>query len=540
MSRISNLPRRNWTDNAERISVDLTGSLRTRNGTMILRPVQAVAIWEAYQCRGLFGNLRVGAGKTLVTGLLPVVLNAARPMLLVPASLVKDTALKFRELRDHWQIPHTIRVVSYSRLGCTQHSELINAYQPDLIIADEAQKLRHLTKSAAARRVARYMSARPATKFAALSGTLTKGSILDYWHLLRWALGDGAPIPMHEESVAEWAALLDAKSEERPNWDVLEPHFGLVSDVSQARGAFRERLESTPGVIISQDSFGGPLEIRKVACTVPAAVEPHLTTLRKTWRAPDGWDLGDARFEVWRVARQLALGFCYVHDPRPPEDWFAARRAWCSLARKIIEWSPRFDSEFQVAGAVALGHLGLDAQRVWSDWNEIKPTFAPNTVPLWFSDAAIERAALWGWEAPGLIWTAHVAFGERLAKGTGWAYYRDGGLDASGRPIERADPNQTAIVSVDANYTGRNLQPNPLTGWAGFARNLLVSPDTSGYVWEQLIGRTHRDGQTRPVTVDVWETIKEDSDAIRNALLEAQYTFETTKLEQKILGRLSP
>jgi superfamily II DNA or RNA helicase len=68
-----NLPKR---DSQFDLSMKLTQKLRTENGTMTLRPIQAQALSELEQCQGLFAPIRVGGGKTLISLLAPALLQA--------------------------------------------------------------------------------------------------------------------------------------------------------------------------------------------------------------------------------------------------------------------------------------------------------------------------------------------------------------------------------------------------------------------------------------------------------------------------------
>lgn len=542
-NRIANLPRRDWTEKAELIRDDMTSALRTPYGTMRLRPVQAAALYEAFETGGLFANIRVGGGKTIITALLPQIMGAERPLLLVPASLIRKTRDEFRELRKHWQIINTLRVESYTKLGVTRHAELLWDYRPDLIIADEAHKLKHVRKSACARRVARYISEFPETKMAALSGTLTKGSIKDYAHILDWCLRDFAPIPRTIEGQDKWASCLDPKVEKRGNPGDLRESLGdrVLQGVKEARQAYRDRLIQTPGVIVSIDSFeGAGLTIQPKVVETPEKMEEHFANLRTLWMAPDEWLLADSRFEVWAVARQLALGFYYKHEPRPPRPWFNARKNWCSFVRHVLSYSEHYDSQLQVFQACEAGTLNplywVDERQehvdVFAEWLEIKDTFIPNTVPVWLSDHAVKAAQEWGTNQGGrggIVWVEHQAFARKLAERTGWPYFGAKGRDdQTGRYIEQTKPGETIIASVAANMTGRNLQKH--------SRNLIVSPLNSGVGWEQKLGRTHREGQLKDVvTVDYFVACYENLTCLENAIAECSYAFHTTGQPQKLL-----
>src|SRR5678816_4636049 len=102
---------------------------------MTLRPIQALALVEAAETGGLFAPIRVGGGKTLLSLLLPVVLGAERPLLLLPAKLIEKTRRAMHALQQHWRIARHTRLVSYELLGRAQAAELLDRFEPDLIIA---------------------------------------------------------------------------------------------------------------------------------------------------------------------------------------------------------------------------------------------------------------------------------------------------------------------------------------------------------------------------------------------------------------------
>jgi hypothetical protein len=266
------------------------------------------------------------------------------------------------------------------------------------------------------------------------------------------------------------------------------------------------------------------LRIRTISKTVPDSMSEDFRRLRDEWTAPDGWLLADAAFEVWRVARQFALGFYYRHDPRPPEDWWNARRAWCRFVRRVIQESEQFDSEFQVANACATGAIYCDE---YANWLAIRDSFVPNTVAEWLSPHALLSTLEWGQRnTPGVIWTEHVAFAEALSELSGWHYYGEEGTNSAGDFVESADPAKNAILSIRANGTGRNLQ--------AWNRALVVSPENSGVVWEQMLGRLHREGQKSAVEFDVMCHVPEHDRALDKARLDAEYIQETTLQQQKL------
>lgn len=211
LGRILALPRRVWSPaDAQSLAHDLSQVLG--DGSVSLRPIQAIALVELAQCRGLFAPIRVGGGKTLVSLLAARMVGAERPLLLVPANLVDKTEREARTLRLHWDVPELVRVMSYEILGRVQAAEALDRYAPDLVFADECHRLKHANR-AVTRRVMRYLKAHPEVVFAAASGTITTRSILDYAHLVGRALGLGSPLPLSRNQREEWSAALDGDGE---------------------------------------------------------------------------------------------------------------------------------------------------------------------------------------------------------------------------------------------------------------------------------------------------------------------------------------
>ena len=138
--------------------------------------------------------------------------------------------------------------------------------------------------------------------------------------------------------------------------------------------------------------------------------------------------------------------------------------------------------------------------------------------------------AKWAAESPGLVWTERPAMGERLAQATGLPYYANLGIDQqSGAFLENHDPGRgSCIVSIEANSVGRNLQ--------SWQRNLVVDVQPNGAKWEQMLGRTHRDGQqAERVDVDVLFGCIEDVTGFWRAVEDSQYAEDMTGQAQKLV-----
>ena len=535
--RIERLPRRSMVDIAESLADELTELLRRDGGSMRLRPIQAVSLYELGEIGGLFGLLRVGAGKTLISMLAPVVSFAERPLLLIPASLKQKTERDFALLSRHWEEPPYIRIMSYEMLGRAQSAETLEKYEPDQIIADEAHRLKN-RQAACTRRVRRYMNAHPETIFVAMSGTMTKRSLLDYAHILKWCLPPvDAPLPRWYADLELWADALDERKGQirRADPGALRVFCNDAelemwdSDVrTAARRGFRRRLIDTPGIVATQETpIDASLILTSVEPKVDACVEASFETLRRSFKTPDEWPIADG-LAMFRHARELALGFYYVWNPRPPKWWLVARTEWCAYVRKVLKHSKRLDTEKQVRDWVRQAAPD-DGIEVLEDWLEVRDEFKPNTEPRWISDCVVKFCADWARKNNGIVWVEHTCFGERLAELSGLPFYGRKGLDRNKRFIEDHPHGKPMIASIASNSTGRNLQH-------GWHKSLISSMPPNGLQNEQLLGRVHRDLQKADeVFFDVVVTCPEHVGAFWQAVRDCHFVHDTTGSPQKML-----
>ncbi len=565
LRRVVDLPRRRWEKGIggrhgtpEELAVLMTEAFKREGGTQVLRPVQAACLAELHDFGGLLGAIRVGGGKTHVSFLAPKVLECKRPLLLIPAKLRDKTEREWLKLQRDWVLPR-IRMEHYELLGRANHADMLTNYGPDLIIADECHRLKNPSASVS-RRVERYIEEhRP--KFAGMSGTITKRSLFEYWKLLKWALGEERmPLPSQWEQVMEWAGALDVthtfQTRNHPGALVLfcdeeetkAVDYGGVVALSAVRKAYQRRLTETPGVISTVDE--------QVSCSLSISqakldldhLAPYFAQLR-SGETPDGHPWSEA-VDLWRHARELVSGFFYRWDPRPPQSWLVPRSNWCKIVRKILSHSRTWDSELQVVNAVRSGGCDdhwiedarlsipgvitnhrfpgrLYAPEAWDEWNSVKDTFKINQVPVWIDDTVLNFSFEWLKKHNGIVWTEHRAFGDRLSEISGMPYYGQGGIDKkTKKSIE--DEKGPCIASIMANGEGRNLQR--------YSENLVVSCPPNGGVWEQLLGRTHRDGQEADeVSFEVLLGCKESWSGFQKAFGDARYMQDTTGSSQKLL-----
>lgn len=563
ITRIAALPRRVWSEDASiKLAEALTRELRRPGGTMHLRPVQAIALYEAMELGGMFGPQRVGAGKSLLFLLLPLVLEAKRPVLFTQANLVEktwnDPTAGYKVLSEHWYLPKNIQIISCEMMGLVQSANKLDYIKPDFMGLDECHVWKN-RRAGRTRRLVRYMREYPETRVAAASGTIMKGSIEDFAHVLRWCLKTGAPVPNTDEETSKWAEALDEKvnplSRRKPGalFD-LGPTPSDGSEITRARQVFQARLLETPGVVASARNDGVTCSLQVTMQEYqPAAVTvqhianmkglndtPEMTAAGKglAWITPDGWTFSEA-IELRRYIRELALGFHGVWDPRPLDEWRNARRDWAVFVRETLSVSRTLDTELQVANATDAGTLPDSRQtmgtHVLATWRyeRDKPReggrpFKINAKPVWHDDTALHACVKWMEKERGIVWCEHVFFAKRLAQLSGCTYYGADGLSEAGESITLVQSGRAIIASVQANSTGRNLQM--------FDSNLITSFPPSAHIVEQLLGRTHRDGQEADtVRAFVLMGCREHHEALMRAIDGAKAALDTLGHEQKIL-----
>lgn len=528
LERVMNLPRR-----APEVDDDLITQvsrlLNTKDGK--LRPLQCLALVEMVRVGGLLGGLEVGAGKTLVSFLAPTVLGSVRPLLLVPANLREKTKRDFWDLREKGWKGRSMSIMSYEMLGRADHAKDIEEYNPDLLIADECARLKNL-RAAVTKRVNRVMRG-GTCKFVGLSGTVVQKSLHDWAHLVEWALGGGSPLPLDWPTLNEWAQAIDPHVElafalhpgkllELPPYD--EDREADV--VTRARSGLRKRVRETHGCVVSSFTrVGASIQMGWRKVPVTREIKDAFKLLREHWETPSGEPLFEAT-AVWRAAQQLALGFFYEWDPPAPEEWLRARKAWSSACREILTTNRSgLDSELQVVRAVDSGKYPEYA-RVLGDWRACRDSFKPNTVARWIThdvlDSLVER------EGTAIYWTQHVEFGRALAKRMAVPYCGVEGRAEGTKTLIDDFAGRTVVASIHSCGEGRNLQ--------AWSRNIVTCAPANGKVWEQLIGRTHREGQQADVVeFEIVDGCEESHSALDKAKIEARFVQETTGAPQRLL-----
>lgn len=512
--------------------LDLTEEFRAPGGSERLRPRQSLALHWARTCGGLVGPLAVGSGKTLITLLLPQAMGARVPVLLIPPAMRIPLQREIDKKAPHWRIPKNLMVVPYSQLSVASGSDLLEQIRPDLIIADEAHLLRY-PDSARTRRLLRYFRQYPSTRFCAVSGTLTSKSLRDYAHLCELALHSASPLPREARDLIAWANCIDSRGVARPqDWTVLAECFREPSAEEatvrreEAREAFRARLTSTPGVVATTEpSVACSLVLaRRPDPPLPPIVADALRQLRATWCRPDGEEI-QTPIDLWRLGVQMSQGFFYRWDwPGGVVDheWLELRAIWHRAVRQYLALDlAGYDSPLLVTNGVIHGKItSPDMVSAWQGWAKVKHRPQPPTATVWLDDYLLRDAGEWRKAHPsGIVWYSDHAIALALRQ-------RGERVFAAGEtpPYDGA----AICLSTHAHGTGLNLQP--------WSENLILSWPSSGKACEQLIGRTHRQGQEAD-EVGVWYYghTPEARALMRKSIEDARYIEATTGSPQKLV-----
>lgn len=557
-----------------------------------LRLPQAQALREIAICGGLLGPIGVGHGKTLIDLLAALAFRyyAAGTgetindiVLIVPPGLAEQLENDYLYYGQHFKMPQIVfhgncdysntlqkmdtrvvlergapctHVVPYSKLSRPESTAwLESVLKPHAIVADEAHKLRN-TESATGNRVYRYMEdVAPHTKFVALSGSMTAKKIQDYWHLAKWALRGGSPLPTNVDIVDVWGSALNPSDNPADPGPLMQ----LCAPGEHLYAGFKRRVAETVGVVTTAaPAVDVPLRlVERPAPPIPPMVRQYLSDLRRDSTRPDGEELLTA-LEISQCAMQLAMGFYYrwiypdCEFPRDEElvrEWRETRKAYFKEVRgKLKNLEMHLDSPRLVMNA-AERHYGLRpkkkglpewASKFFPAWHKIRGLVRAETEAVCFNDYIVRDIAAWGQEHRGVIWYEHDAIGQWVSKlsrelGSPMPKY-GGGKDAKramlGDPKKGTtgeDGSRSIICSTKAHGTGTNgLQHR-------FSECLLlhITPDPNAV--EQVLGRLHRPGQNHDVTAFFYRHTPELKKHIDDALTAAYYVEGTGFGQQKII-----
>ena len=538
MERIQALPYQDFLPKGAGL-VDKWTSRFQRGTTcaMPVRPIQAVMLEECEWAAslddpiGALFNVGVGKGKTLASLLIPEVFDAQRPLLLVPPSMRGQLEDDMYEWSKHYKFRLRYEdVVYYSELSRPEASDLLRRRNPDLIIADEAHLLRHAT-AARTKRFIRYFRNQPSTRFVAMSGTLTGSALSDYAHLSELALRQYSPLPVHDNDIAVWGSVLNADGEpDRKAWQSLanlDQRSADNRDVEGMRHAFRLKFSTSAGAV-STVTASCPADIILTGeyPAVSPAVKEALRVVTDEYMLPNGEEIVDA-LSHHRALAQLSCGFYYVWDwPEGEEDeeWMDARSMWWGACRQYLGRYARegCDSPFLVEEYVRAAKSPRDLHQALMAWDEQRGKDPPPTKAIWIDPTPVLHAAAWAQQRErAFVWYSSRAVGDML-EALGMTVFRDGG--------DKPDPvrNPVCALSIAVFHKGRNFQP-----WDD---QLIMEPSASAITWEQLLGRTHRQGQTSEVVrASIYQHTWPIKQSLRKAIKRAKYIQQTQGQPQKLL-----
>jgi len=388
--------------------------------------------------------------------------------------------------------------------------------------------------AARTKRILRYFRQFPSTRLVALSGTLTSKSLKDYAHLCELALREGSPLPLELGDLLAWANCLDSgATAQDKDWSI----FAAFHDVrhlddearrkEEASAAFRERFNTTPGVVSTREqSVACSLNLFERELRTPPAVADALRELHKTWTRPDGEEMQSA-LDLWRLGMQISQGF-YLRWVWPNGvvdwEWMEARADWHRQVRRVLQDNVTgMDSPLLVWNAVQRGVLtDPTVVRAFQAWEAVKHRPPPPTETVWIDDFLVRDALAWLKDHPkGLLWHNDIAI-ESALRAAGVPTYGAG-------EVPPMDGSKGGLaLSIRVHGTGLNLQ-------YAHHENLLLSFPSSGKTMEQLIGRTHRQGQDAD-EVNVWYYghTTDAASAVLKARQDARYIESTQGTPMKL------
>lgn len=522
MGRIMQLPRSAFTPDTvlDEVVEYWTQRTRTPYGDWRLRPVQALALQEAYENQGLVGAIGVGFGKTLITLLLHHAfphIDPARVMLFLPASMKKSLAKAAHQLYPLFKINTQLTIASYAEIQDTDRGpELFRKHSPELVIFDEAHYLKTATSTRTGR-VLMYADEAPDAKFAVLSGTLFGHSIKNAAHLCDLVLRENSPLPRIYSPLEDMAACVDletgASFAEKWQWQRFAPVVSQFYDgrlpapfmklptktrKDVARTSLRNLISSTAGVVqTSKQYLGTALNFLPLELEPPKLMSDILRDVEETYQLPTGEEI-DSPMQLVAALRQISMGFYYRPvwpGGKVDKPWvYAVSRLAKAIRKTISRYRTRgYDSRALVLRALAAGKLDKETELVdaWRQWEPQMHKPPPPREAVWFTDWALEQAVSWAscGNEPGIVWYSHSAVMERLDELKMLPVIRPGQ-----DPPPDVQPHPIAC-SIRSHGVGQNLQG--ANGKGGWGRGIIMSSPASGIPLEQLLGRMHREGQWR-------------------------------------------
>jgi len=538
--RIRDLPRYEWWSDPAlpELQARLTALFRTPTGTATLRPAQAAVLSAAFKHEGVLAPLTVGSGKTLISFLLPHIMafkGYTRPLLIVPAGVSKQTEADYEgtsesKYRDNWRLPPLPRT-TYQTLSRKRGWEILQEFAPDHLILDECQMASDASGTVWSK-LKHYIALQDKrVPLLCLSASLGNRSPKSYWHFSTHALRENSPVPIDMWTMLSWHSAVADKVPQRIDGEPLIKLWHEAegeTTLERAQYAYGQRFTSTPGIVASvgqRPSVGLEIEVVRHDPD-PAVLEcaNHIISKREVPGDPAYPLVED--IEITQRLDQLELGFAFVWYPPPPPEWRAARKMWATIIGDVLAQKiPGLESPELIKDHLLA--TGSPYARYYHEWMAQHELYKPPTVPIWVSRKPLEAAEAWlQGRKHGIVWVPYPHIGLELAERTGLPYFRKGGVSHDGKHhIERWDG--PCFASMRSCSVGLNLQYKQ-------HENYHLGFDSVGERCEQLIGRTHREGQKKTVkcTIPIFTEARER--AIRQAVIDAKGEERRSRVPKKL------
>lgn len=469
----------------------------------------------------------------------------------------------------------------------------IEGIRPDLLILDEAHNVKNAS-AARTQRLRRYIAAHQ-PRLAALSGTITSKSINDYHHLISQALRNLCPLPQSEILATNWSYVLDpekpgagmfAQSGQKSRTGPLTPlvdwareHFPdeeIPSGVPGFRKAYRLRLTSTPGVVATGDAEIGT-SITMVNDPVKGykkhpewdELDRLMKQVEELWRTPSGDEIEDG-WHKWRYLNELTSGF-YYHLRWPTIDELGnrglvpseatayltlalehheARQEFSRALRRWIQYQgrPKMDTPLLVTANMARVQgqdVGEALYKLWRDMKDMEFDGMPERIsePIRVCDYKVQHSVAWAQRVlkqtkgkeGGILWVYHAEPGkwlvEELRKVDVPVVWCPSESVRKGSNVTMLDPRNIGnimVASMGGHGTGKNLQH--------FSQQRFHQFPRQADVFEQVLGRTHRNGQRADAMFpETCNTTDFDHQNMWACLIDALYIHQTTGSRQKAI-----
>jgi len=560
--------------------------------------------------RGLFAPIGVGWGKTLITLLCAYIAYALfrikKIVLMAPSSVMPQlltTDLKWARSRipvcypvhSLYDKPSHVRrrmatsgnaglyIMPYSLLSTKDATDNLDAIEPGLIVCDEIQYLKD-RRAARTRRVMEYVHKHKPLGVG-LSGTITRKSILDYHHLIRWCLGSNCPLPLSVSMTNEWAEALDASAEDSAGASMTGPLQPLVDwartvDIknpqvytdnrSGFRRAYKLRLSTCPGVVSSGDAeIGTSLVVKNEKVRGYESVEGWSLLSELMRKVEDEWltpndDEIEYSIHKFKWLYELSAGFYNELRWPEPETLCRQREIISSEAESLIERAKDHHEAHQIYAEELRRFLRYESQKnldtpmlvgsnmaqhgdrdvpgeLYQKWCEMRaadfegrPEREGHAIRV--CPYKINAAVSWAMSLPkkkgGIIWVHHQEMGRWVVDGL-----REQGINPIHCPagkesdaviVNTNNADRVIVASITAHGTGKNLQH--------FEHQYMLQWPRPAGTAEQLLGRTHRNGQAADeLFVVTNNTLLFDDMNFAACLNDSLYIHQTTGSRQKLI-----